>query len=236
MTANTLDVEQQVCFQFKASFLPCAVLQINRYDLEEIERQLVATICHAPNLFTGSPVVIDLDKIKTCSIFNFAKLKHILIMNGMVPIGVRGGSEEQRQAAVIDGLPILSASKLNMNETKKKKPDEKTFLTKLVTSPVRSGMQIYAKESDLIVTAAVSSGAELFSDGNIHVYGVLRGRALAGVQGNKQARIFCRTLEAELVSIAGYYLTREDMQTSARSDGMVQIYLDNAQIRIETIK
>ena len=104
-----------------------------------------------------------------------------------------------------------------------------------MTVPIRSGMQVYAKDTDLIVTASVSPGAELFADGNIHVYGPLRGRALAGVQGNMQARIFCRTLEAELVSIAGYYLTKEDMQTFTAKDGMVQIYLDNEQIRIEAI-
>jgi septum site-determining protein MinC len=96
-------------------------------------------------------------------------------------------------------------------------------------------MQIYAKDTDLIVTAPVSAGAELLADGNIHVYGPLRGRALAGVQGNANARIFCRSLEAELVSIAGYYLTREDMQTLPENHGMIQIYLDNEQVRIEAL-
>ena len=105
-----------------------------------------------------------------------------------------------------------------------------------MATPIRSGMQVYAKDSDLIVTAAVSHGAELLADGNIHIYGSLRGRVLAGVQGNMQARIFCRTLEdAELVSIAGYYLTKEDMQNAPAGDGMKQIYLENEQVRIEMI-
>jgi len=76
----------------------------------------------------------------------------------------------------------------------------------VVTQPVRSGAQIYAKGGDLIVLNAVSSGAELIADGNIHVYGTLRGRALAGAAGDAEARIFVNRLEAELLSIAGRYL------------------------------
>lgn len=235
MTASTI-IEQQSCFQLKASFLPCTVLQLTRYDLDEIEKQLLAAIRRAPNLFMGSPILIDLEKIKNSGVLNFAKLKQILVNAGMVPIGVRGGSEEQHDAATLDHFPLLSASKLNISETSKKKKDEPhTPQAKIVTSPIRSGMQVYAKDADLIVTASVSPGAELFADGNIHVYGVLRGRALAGVQGNMQARIFCRTLEAELVSIAGYYLTKEDIQNLPGRDGIVQIYLDKVQVRIEAI-
>jgi septum site-determining protein MinC len=76
---------------------------------------------------------------------------------------------------------------------------------------VRSGTQIYARGTDLVVTAAVSPGAELIADGNIHVYGALRGRALAGASGDKGARIFCSRLEAELVSIAGHYLVSDQL-------------------------
>jgi septum site-determining protein MinC len=82
----------------------------------------------------------------------------------------------------------------------------------------------------------VSPGAELFADGHIHVYGPLRGRAIAGVQGNQEARIFCRTLEAELVSIAGFYLTKEDMLTlPSTNGGMLQIYLENEQVKIAAV-
>jgi septum site-determining protein MinC len=86
----------------------------------------------------------------------------------------------------------------------------------LVTQPVRSGSQIYARGADLVVTAAVSPGAELMADGNIHVYGVLRGRALAGASGDPEARIFCSRFEAELVSIAGHYLVSEQMPPEER--------------------
>ncbi|MGC2413773.1 MAG: septum site-determining protein MinC, partial [Stellaceae bacterium] len=87
---------------------------------------------------------------------------------------------------------------------------------RLVTTPVRSGTQIYARGTDLIVTASVSSGAELVADGNIHVYGPLRGRALAGASGDTAARIFCSRLEAELVSIAGNYLVSDQLPPEQR--------------------
>ena len=102
---------------------------------------------------------------------------------------------------------------------------------RLVTAPVRSGTQIYARGSDLIVTAAVSPGAELVADGNIHVYGVLRGRALAGASGDAAARIFCTRFEAELVSIAGRYLVSEQMPADVRSTS-VQIALVDDQLTI----
>lgn len=235
MTVSTLNIVEQTCFQFKASFIPCAVLQLLHYDLEQIDKQIAATIRCAPNLFKGSFVIIDLEKLNPAEILNFTKLKQIVIANGMVPIAIRGGSAEQHQAAIMDGFSLMPATKLVMTEMDKQKKVEQIRQTKLVTHPIRSGMQVYAKDSDLIVTAAVSPGAELFSDGHIHVYGVLRGRALAGVQGNMQARIFCRSLEAELVSISGYYLTKEDMQTFTAKDGMVQIFLENEKVRIEAI-
>ena len=234
MTVSTLNIVEQPCSQFKASFIPCAVLQILHYELDAIQNQINATIRCAPNLFKGSFVIIDLEKLHPAEIVNFVKLKQILVTNGMVPIAIRGGSVEQQQAAVMDGLSLLPLSRLHLSEIDKQKNTEQAQQTKLVTYPIRSGMQVYAKNGDLIVTAAVSPGAELFSDGHIHVYGPLRGRALAGVQGNMQTRIFCRSLEAELVSISGYYLTKEDMQTFAAT-GMVQIFLENEKVRIEAI-
>lgn len=236
MTVSGLDVEQKACFQLRANFLPCTVLQMLRYDWEALEQQLLNTINNAPSFFTDLPVIIDLDKIKSLGVLNFAKLKEVLLANKMIPVGVRGGSEEQHNAAKLVDLPILTASRLSAAETKPKKKEEPVARqTKLVTTPIRSGMQVYAKERDLIVTAAVSQGAEILADGNIHVYGSLRGRVLAGVQGNLQARIYCRTLDAELVSIAGYYLTKEDILNSPLGDGMKQIYLENEQVRIDVL-
>jgi septum site-determining protein MinC len=240
MTASTLTKDRQACFQLKTSFAPCTILQLTRYDLDELTIQIEEAIARAPNFFIGSPVVIDLEKVKNLTELNFNQIKQILIEASLVPVGVRGGSPEQTEQAVTAGLPTVTIGKLTAeNKKKTEATDTKKEIAnppaKLINSPVRSGMQVYAKDCDLIVIGQVSSGAELLADGHIHVYGPLRGRALAGVQGDTQARIFCRTLEAELVSIAGYYLTKEDMQVLPAHDGMIQIYLENEQVRIEAV-
>ncbi|KAF1069792.1 MAG: Septum site-determining protein MinC [Pseudomonas citronellolis] len=104
--------------------------------------------------------------------------------------------------------------------------------TRMITTPVRSGMQVYAAGGDLIVLAAVSAGAELLADGNIHVYGPMRGRALAGVKGDTSARIFCQQLGAELVSIAGNYKVAEDLRRSPQWGQAVHISLSGDVLNI----
>lgn len=96
-------------------------------------------------------------------------------------------------------------------------------------------MQIYAQGCDLIVLAAVSAGAELLADGNIHVYGPLRGRALAGVKGNTQARIFCQQLAAEMLSIAGQYKTAEDLRREPLWGQAVQASLSADVLNIRSL-
>ncbi len=106
--------------------------------------------------------------------------------------------------------------------------------TKVVNRPVRSGQQVYAQGSDLIVMASVSEGAELLADGNIHVYGTLRGRALAGVKGDPEARVFCQSLDAELVSIAGQFITYDTVKGDYWKKP-AQVYLEEEKLRIEPL-
>ncbi|WP_068813908.1 septum site-determining protein MinC, partial [Xanthomonas translucens] len=96
---------------------------------------------------------------------------------------------------------------------------------------VRSGQQLYAENCDLTVVATVGAGAEVISDGSIHIYGSLRGRALAGAQGNTEARIFCRDFHAELVAIAGHYKVLDDIPKELRGKA-VQVWLEQDQIKI----
>ncbi|MCU1283219.1 MAG: minC, partial [bacterium] len=93
---------------------------------------------------------------------------------------------------------------------------------------------IYAQRTDLIVLAAVNAGAQVIADGNIHVYGPLRGRALAGAQGMADARIFCLSLEAELVSIAGQYLLADEIPVEHRGS-QTQLYLEDGHFRIQPL-
>lgn len=106
--------------------------------------------------------------------------------------------------------------------------------TKIVSTPVRSGQQIYAKDSDLIVLAQVGQGAEVIADGNIHIYGTLRGRAIAGASGNEEARIFCQSLQAELISIAGVYQVSDDLPNE-RIGQSSQIELKENHLHIDTL-
>ena len=102
------------------------------------------------------------------------------------------------------------------------------------TAPVRSGQQVYAENRDLTVVTAVGAGAEVIADGSIHIYGALRGRALAGAQGNEKARIFCREFHAELVAIAGHYKVLEDIPKELRGKA-VQIWLEKDQLNIAAL-
>ncbi len=104
----------------------------------------------------------------------------------------------------------------------------------LVDRPVRSGQQLYARDTDLVVIGQVGPGAEVISDNNIHVYGPLRGRALCGVSGNVEARIFCQSLEAELVSVAGNYRMLETIPENLRGRP-AKIFLDNDRLSIEPL-
>jgi septum site-determining protein MinC len=106
--------------------------------------------------------------------------------------------------------------------------------TRIVTEPVRSGQQIYAEGADLIVTQLVSPGAEVISDGCIHVYGTLRGRALAGARGDTAARIFCRKMEADLLAVAGVYAVADQMQGALRGQA-VQASLVQGKLKIERL-
>lgn len=108
-------------------------------------------------------------------------------------------------------------------------------LTKIVSNPVRSGQQIEASNCDLIVTSNVSTGAELITDGNIHIYGTMRGRAMAGYHGNNKARVFCHKLTAELISIAGQMITEEELRRHPLWGKAAQVSLENNQITISAL-
>jgi septum site-determining protein MinC len=102
------------------------------------------------------------------------------------------------------------------------------------SAPVRSGQQVYADNRDLTVLSSVGAGAEVIADGSVHIYGPLRGRALAGAQGNAKARIFCREFDAELVAIAGHYKVLEDIPQELRGKA-VQIWLEDEQLKIAAL-
>ncbi|MEZ5593520.1 MAG: septum site-determining protein MinC [Gammaproteobacteria bacterium] len=222
-TAVSTDNQQRPAFELKGSLFTLTILQLKRTDLVLIDQQLLIKINQAPSFFQNAPVVIDLSELtdKDESL-DFAALSAILRSRGMVPVGIRNGTESLQTAARMAGLSILPdhrsaatrratpALDQGLPSADQEKTDEQpdktatlrtapstdgTSYSRLLTQPIRSGQQIYAPKGDLIVLGAVSNGAEVLADGNIHIYGPLRGRALAGVKGDNTARIFCHSLE-----------------------------------------
>jgi len=218
------------CLKLKGSLVPMTALELSYYNKEQLETDLNAKVSQAPDFFENLPVVIGLEKLDEHEQVDFHQIVEVCIGFSIKVVAVRGGSELQQVAAKQAGLGLLSKQKERSNEPSITAQDQapqiqtetveievvKTVVqherqqSKIVRHPIRSGQQVYAADGDLIVLASVSAGAEILADGNIHVYGTLRGRALAGVKGDTSARIFCQSLEAELVSVAGQYKVSED--------------------------
>lgn len=213
------------------------------------EQDLAEQIRRSPRFFLNAPVVLDLrDAAEFATPAEFTEAKNTLGRNTLALVGVQNARPDQIKAAAVVGLASFAPNSTQPRRTPSgqvaatptptpppqaaREPGRETAAkTRLVTQPVRSGTQIYARGADLIVTAAVSAGAEIMADGNIHVYGALRGRALAGAAGDSEARIFCSRFEAELVSIAGHYLVSEQMPVSERGFP-VQISLVDGRLTI----
>ena len=250
-----------LAFQLKGSLFNLSVLQLQTLNLTEIETQLSEKIKLAPKFFDHSPVVIDVNALSETEIetMELQSLTELLKKYGLSPVGFHSKKEVIQKKIKDEGLPFLHearptaqirANHLMGKENKPSTPAPAPTLTPknkiaqalkskntvIIDQKVRSGQQIYAPDGDLIVLSSVSSGAELLAEGNIHVYGVLRGRALAGLNGETSARIFCHKLEADLVSIAGQYKLFEERLPEAdiASKGQ-QIHLKNGQLVISAL-
>lgn len=205
------------------------------------EFELGGQVQRSPRFFLNAPVVLDLRGAeKFTQEPEFAEARRILRRHTLMLIGVQNATPMQFEAAAAAGLASFAP---NATQPARPRPAEAApaprseaapiaARSRLVTQPVRSGTQIYARGTDLVVTAPVSPGAEIMADGNIHVYATLRGRALAGASGDVEARIFCSRLEAELVSIAGRYLVSDQLPPEQRGSA-VQIALVDDRLTFE---
>lgn len=216
--------------QFKGKMFSLTVLHIQGNDMRQIEQQLQKFIQQAPKMFEHAPIIIDLEAQAE---INLLALTQLLRQHKLLPIGIISADTIRQQAAIQLGLALFPSTKSQRTATSVEptvKPQTTAAKpTKVIYQPVRSGQQIYAKDADLIVIAGVSHGAEVVADGNIHIYGTLHGRAIAGANGNQQARIFCRKLDAELISIAGIYQLSDDF-LSRQSEMPMQVYLENEKL------
>ncbi len=234
-------LDQSPVFQLKGSMLAITVLELAQNDLERLDRQLAVKVEQAPDFFNNTPLVLALDKLPADSDLDLPALIALCHKHGLRTLALRAGDPQIIEAAGVLDLPVLPPSgakerKLDLASkapAEPAKPAEPLYRpTRVVTTPIRGGQQVYAKDGDLIVLAAVSPGAELLADGNIHVYGPLRGRALAGIKGDTNARIFCQQLAAEMVSIAGRYKVAEDLRRDPLWTEAVQLKLSGDVLNI----
>ncbi|MEF3365957.1 septum site-determining protein MinC [Methylocystis sp. 9N] len=142
--------------------------------------------------------------------------------------GTLSASEE---AAFADIGKALGESKSHAGTKPGEPPRSAVAAPLILVEPVRSGQSIYYPDGDVTVVGSVASGAEIMAGGSVHVYGTLRGRAMAGAYGEKRARIFCRRLEAELLSVCGVYLTAEEIGANMHRQP-IQAWLENETVKI----
>ena len=196
------------------AFVFCPAVPIAGW-LEEID----ATLARSPGFFVGRPVVLDLSTVDLSQ----SAIVHLVASLEQRNIRVLGIEGVDAAHLTTNMPPLLTGGRhcvLTHLEPQKppKKPEAKPKSNSLLLdSPVRSGQSVVFTEGDVTVLGSVGSGAEIVAGGSIHIYGALRGRAMAGVNGNSAARIFCQRIEAELLAIDGYYQTAEDIGPTLRN-------------------
>jgi septum site-determining protein MinC len=190
------------------AFVFCPVVPIVGW-LEEVD----ATLARSPGFFAGKPVVLDLSGVDLSQSAIAHLVKNIELRNIRV-LGLEGVDAEKLSPQL---PPLLSGGRNFLVQQAEAEKRETKPSSLLLDTPVRSGQSVVFLDGDVTVLGSVSSGAEIVAGGSIHVYGALRGRAMAGVNGNSAARIYCQKIEAELIAIDGYYQTAEQLDETLRS-------------------
>ncbi|GHA09430.1 septum site-determining protein MinC [Oceanisphaera arctica] len=199
--------------ELKGSSFTLSVVHMTDSDIQQVKRQLAEKIALAPAFFRAAPLVINIEKL--LQIPDFIALADALKALDLVPVGITGAKDDAtRAAARAAGLAVVSTGKIPMQQEATAAPAALLNQpgTKVHRGPVRSGQQVYAPNGSLVILGSVSNGAEVIADDSIHIYGQLRGRAVAGAKGNESARIYCQQLMAELISVAGHYQLSDGLQ------------------------
>ncbi len=229
--------------EFKGRLLSITRVRVLDPDPAAIEAHLQSMARQLAQAVEGMPVILESDQpIELVGVLQAMRAL------GMQPLAAMDGA--LANDARLCGLPVLPADMLM--EARGKAAAEPVAApepppppppvaaaparrpTRIIAEPVRSGQQIYVEGADLIVTQTVSPGAEIIADGCVHVYGTLRGRAIAGARGDTTARIFCKKMEADLLAVAGVYAVAEQIQGALRGQS-VQAWLDQDKLRIERL-
>lgn len=255
--------ENRPVFQLKGGTLAATVLELVHSQLAPFERQLADKVAQAPQLLRGTPVIVALDRLAEVdatpdllALLSACQRQglHVVAIRAVRPPDIAAANElgilvlppgrgRERAVEPVEPVPAMAvetarpeAAPEPVATTAAAEPVVETVVrpTRLVTEPVRGGQQIYSP-GDLIVMAQVSAGAELIAEGHIHVYGALRGRALAGARGDAEARVFCQQLHAELVAVAGRYQVADDLKSHARWGQSAQIFLTDDALQLAAL-
>ena len=232
-----------------------ACVRVRRVDAAALCDELERRVRSAPQMFARAAVVLDLSHLPGLPDDGAVDaLLEAVRSAGMLPVGLAYGTSETEALAKRMGLPLIAkfraayepaqGSARAVESAARAEPAAVQHEPILSAPPpgamqgaqhhagsVRSGQQVYARERDLIVTGAIANGAEVIADGNIHIYGSLRGRAMAGAQGDEKARIFVSDFRAELVAIAGQYRVFEQIPGDLEGQS-VQCWLEGDKLLI----
>ncbi len=259
MSAGASAMNYELAGDLKIGQVGIANLRIRTLDVERLGAEMRDRVARAPKLFERAAVIVDFGALPgTPDAASALALLDALRAAGVIPVALAYGSSDNERLAVELGLPLLAKFRAQYESADAtanapapravadtapakaappaatKAPAASGEPGMIQTAPIRSGQQIYAEQRDLTILSTVGAGAEVIADGSIHIYGALRGRALAGARDNEKARIFCREFHAELVAIAGHYKVMEDIPAELRGKA-VQIWLDNGQIHIAAL-
>ncbi len=241
----------RMAFTFKGGMLPMTVMELTCADPEQIRDQLAGKLSQSPAFFQHTPVVLSVEKLDEPHLA-LERICAVCRAHKLLPVAVRGGTDPVKQSAWALGLgwfPPQEASRPRQLESVPpqegdapggagegdlESPPGVASGGRIYRGTVRSGQQVTAPAGDLVVVGAVNAGAEVLAAGSVHVYGALRGRALAGIHGDPQAGIFCRELHAELLSVAGNYKRLEDIDPRLLGTS-VQVRLDGDQLGITSL-
>lgn len=260
---STAAIDYEPAGELKIGQVGIANLRVRTLDVEKLADEMRGRVQRAPKLFARAAVVIDFGGLaQTPDLATSRALIDGLRTAGVLPVALAYGTADTERLAGQLGLPLLAKFRAQYERaedaaaTPAPAPQSTAPATRAIaaqrepaasiaspglsqagmihTAPVRSGQQVYADNRDLTVLTTVGAGAEVIADGSIHIYGPLRGRALAGAQGNEKARIFCREFHAELIAIAGHYKVLEDIPRDLRGKA-VQAWLEDGQLNIAAL-
>ncbi|QEL56094.1 septum site-determining protein MinC [Chromobacterium paludis] len=229
-------------FDIKSASLDLLALLLRTDNLDELSQALDARFGNT-NDAPAEAFVLDVEALAKPAELDLGRLLPLLSRRGIRAVALRHPDNALAAVASRFGLAFANSAAQPRSVQAVQEPAKPAAEAPaapapaalppscmIIDRPVRAGQQIYAKGGDLVVLAMVNTGAEVIADGNIHVYAPLRGRALAGARGNDQARIFTRSMEAELVSIAGVYRTIEQALPDSILGKPTQIYLENERL------